>query len=174
MNYTPLSSLWDISRAPSQFSQLPDDDFLALLHKQFPSTDPNDHTVNPESVHNLRESPNSDDSSPSPPSNTDAASRRQSLHVRANDTEDAPLKRKASSDDMEPGPSSKNQHTGLSFPLPISTHPLIPRYQLTTTQTPPKSRSIRDVNRPVTLRSVPFRPPAHVSHRSHSKTNPVC
>ena len=103
MNFSSANSLWDLSQAPSQFSQLPDDDFLALIRKQFPPANNND-------------SPPSDDSSPSPPSNTDAASRRDSL-IR-NDTEDAPLKRKASSDDMQPGPSSKNQHTGLSRPLP--------------------------------------------------------
>ncbi|KAH0838716.1 hypothetical protein J3R83DRAFT_7046 [Lanmaoa asiatica] len=107
MNYPSLNSLWDISQAPSQFSQLPDDDFLALLRKQF-SADP---SVNPQSVQDGRQSPLSDDSSPSPASNTDAASRRHSLLTRTNDAEDAPLKRKASSDDIEPGPSSKNQHT---------------------------------------------------------------
>ncbi|KAG8220221.1 hypothetical protein J3R82DRAFT_1258 [Butyriboletus roseoflavus] len=113
MNYNSLNSLWDISQAPTQFSQLPDDDFLALLQKQFSPADPNDHShsVDPQSVQDGRQSPTSDDSSPSPPSNTDTTSRRQSLLARANDTEDAPLKRKASSDDMEPGPSSKNQHT---------------------------------------------------------------
>lgn len=105
-----INSLWDISQAPTQFSQLPDDDFLALLQKQFASSDPPN-----------RDSPHSDDSSPSPPSNTDDASRRHSLHARQNDSEDAPLKRKASSDDMDPGPSSKNQHTGVSHPPPIST-----------------------------------------------------
>lgn len=128
MNYASLNSLWDISQPPSQLTHSSDDDFLAFLHKQFPQTDPtdpNDHTVDPLSVQEPRQSPPSDDSSPSPPSNTDAASRRQSLHVRANDTEDAPLKRKASSDDMEPGPSSKNQHTGSSnlLPIPTSSHP---------------------------------------------------
>ena len=106
MNFSSANTLWDLSQAPAQFSQLPDDDFLALIRKQFPPAGNND-------------SPPSDDSSPSPPSNTDADSRRQSLH-RPNDTEDAPLKRKASSDDMQPGPSSKNQHTGLSHLLPIS------------------------------------------------------
>lgn len=121
MNYASLNSLWDISQPPPQFPHSSDDDFLAFLHKQFPPADPNDHTVNPQSVQDRRESPQSDDSSPSPPDDTDAASRRQSLHVRANDTEDAPLKRKASSDDMEPGPSSKNQHIGSSHPLQIST-----------------------------------------------------
>lgn len=118
MNYPSLNSMWDIAQAPSQFSQIPDDDFLALLHKQFSPTDSNDHSVSPQSVQNLRQSPPSDDSSPSPPSNADATSRRQSIHVRPNDTDDAPLKRKASGDDMEPGPSSKNQHTGLSSSSP--------------------------------------------------------
>ncbi|KAG6371509.1 hypothetical protein JVT61DRAFT_9213 [Boletus reticuloceps] len=117
MNYSTMNSLWDISQAPSHFSQLPDDDFLALLQKQFATTDSPDHSVN---TQDQRQSPSSDDSSPSPPSNTDAASRRHSVNARSNDTDDAPLKRKASADDMEPGPSSKNQHTGMSHPLSIS------------------------------------------------------
>ncbi|KAF8139783.1 hypothetical protein EV363DRAFT_1497757 [Boletus edulis] len=108
MNYSTMNSLWDISQGPSHFSQLPDDDFLALLQKQFATTDSPDHSVN---AQDQRQSPSSDDSSPSPPSNTDAASRRHSVNARSNDTDDAPLKRKASTDDMEPGPSSKNQHT---------------------------------------------------------------
>ncbi|KAG9310294.1 hypothetical protein JVU11DRAFT_9412 [Chiua virens] len=111
MNYSSLNSLWDISQAPSQFSQLPDNDFLALIQKQFPPTDPKDHSVNPQSVQNQPNTPSDDDSSPSPPDNTDTVSRPHSIHVRPNDTEDAPLKRKASSDDIEAGPSSKNQHT---------------------------------------------------------------
>jgi len=119
MNYPSMNSLWDISQTPAQFSQLPDDDFLALIQKQFASSGNSDRSVNPQSVHPRRQSSPDDDSSPSPPSNADAASTRHSPLVRPNDAEDAPLKRKASSDEMdEPGPSSKNQHTGLSHPLP--------------------------------------------------------
>ncbi|KIJ21342.1 hypothetical protein PAXINDRAFT_164871 [Paxillus involutus ATCC 200175] len=123
MNYSTINSLWDLSQAPSQFSQLPDDDFLALLQKQFPSSitesngnDPNDRSVNPQSIQTQQIplpglTPPSDDSSPSPPSNNDPGSRRQSVYSRANDNEESALKRKASDDNMDPGPSSKNQHT---------------------------------------------------------------
>ncbi|KIJ59812.1 hypothetical protein HYDPIDRAFT_161884 [Hydnomerulius pinastri MD-312] len=124
MDYPSLNSLWDLAQAPSQFSQLPDDDFLALLQKQFPtsitelnSTDPNDGSVNPQSIQKQQLplpglTPPSDDSSPSPPSNNDSHSRRQSVYSRGNDNEEGPaLKRKASDDDMDEGPSSKNQHT---------------------------------------------------------------
>lgn len=122
MNFSSAAtSLWDISQTPSQFSQLPDDDFLALLQKQFPTTDNTDHSVNPHGLHTRRPSSNSDDSSPSPPGNTDDTSRRHSPNARLNDTDDAPLKRKASSDSMDPGPSTKNQHTGSSHSLLIST-----------------------------------------------------
>ena len=152
MNYSSLTSMWDIAQTPSQFSQLPDDDFLALLHKQFSPTDANDRSVNPQSVQSERQSPQSDDSSPSPPSNTDSTSRRQSIHVRANDAEDATLKRKASIDDMEPGPSSKNQHTGLSAHSPdlcLCSPAVKPM-----TEIPTKNPNRRDANRPVTIRSV--------------------
>ncbi|KAI9566992.1 hypothetical protein HD554DRAFT_2111829 [Boletus coccyginus] len=112
MNYSTMNSHWDMSQTPAQFSQLPDDDFLALIQKQFASPGNGDHSVNPQGVHPRRQSSPDDDSSPSPPSNPDAPSTRHSPLVRPSDAEDAPLKRKASSDDMdEPGPSSKNQHT---------------------------------------------------------------
>ncbi|EGN94090.1 hypothetical protein SERLA73DRAFT_78019 [Serpula lacrymans var. lacrymans S7.3] len=114
-----LNSLWDLSQA-SAFSQLPDDDFLALLQKQFASSvnDPNaplDTGVDPQSIQQLplpNLTPPSEDSSPSPSSiNNGSLSRRQSAHFRANDNDDARLKRKASDDDdMGEGPSSKNQH----------------------------------------------------------------
>lgn len=119
---TPLP--WDISSVdPTQFSQLPDDDFLALLQKQFPnSTDAfNPHSFNvgvdPQSIqpfplHGL--SPPSDDS-PSPPSNNESDSRSQSSSRRPRadtDGEDPLLKRKASQDSLEEEPNSKNPHTG--------------------------------------------------------------
>lgn len=111
MNYPSISSLWDIPQNPSQFSQLPDEDFLALLQKQFPHSDNTDPLL----PRTERQSPASDDSSPSPTSNPDATSSRpHSLHLRITDNDDASLKRKASSDDLEQGPSSKNQHTGPS------------------------------------------------------------
>ena len=117
MESYPLSAPipWDINA--SQFSQLPDDDFLALLQKQFPNTaefntsiDP--QTIQPFSLHGL--SPPSDDS-PSPPSNNESDSRSQSSSTRPTaeaDGDDPLLKRKASHDSMEEEPSSKNPHTG--------------------------------------------------------------
>ncbi|KAH7884021.1 hypothetical protein F5I97DRAFT_1930229 [Phlebopus sp. FC_14] len=121
MDYQSISSLWDLAQAPSQFSQLPDDDFLAFLQKQFPSSlselsgaSPNDGNVNPQSIHKVPLpglTPPSDDSSPSPPSNNDSLSRRQSVNSRGNDEGDSTLKRKASVNDLEEGPSSKTQHT---------------------------------------------------------------
>ncbi|KAF7306426.1 BZIP family transcriptional factor [Mycena indigotica] len=103
-SYTDMSPLWDLSQ-PTNFSQLPDDDFLALLQKQFPTGQPThpysvdfglDGTgVNPQSISHYSLpslTPPSADSSPSPPE------------------EDNSLKRKASADDLEEGPS-KSQHT---------------------------------------------------------------
>ncbi|KAH7908207.1 hypothetical protein BJ138DRAFT_1128641 [Hygrophoropsis aurantiaca] len=117
-----LDSLWDLSQTPSQFSRLPDDDFLALLQKQYqnsiaPTNGSSQHepSVNPQTIQNLSLpglSPSSDDSSPSPPSNNDSQSRRQSIYSRGNnDNEESGLKRKASDDTMDEGPSSKNAHT---------------------------------------------------------------
>ncbi|KAF9242361.1 hypothetical protein BU15DRAFT_86923 [Melanogaster broomeanus] len=99
MDYPSLNSLWDLAQAPSQFSQLPDDDFLALLQKQFPASSAQKQQ---QPLPNL--TPPSDDSSPSPPN-------ASPIYSRANDNEDSALKRKASDHDMDPGPSSKNQHT---------------------------------------------------------------
>ncbi|KAJ7071586.1 hypothetical protein C8F01DRAFT_1217056 [Mycena amicta] len=102
-SFSDMSPLWDLSQA-SSFSQLPDDDFLALLQKQFP-TPPTQYSVdfsldgpgiNPQSISHYSLpslSPPSADSSPSPPQE-----------------EDHGLKRKASDDDLEEGPS-KAQHT---------------------------------------------------------------
>ena len=126
------SSIWDSTPTSSQFSQLPDDDFLAFLARQFPKvvshqpnqsdSDAHDASVNPQSI--LQHppaglTPPSDDSSPSPLSNSaDPASRRQSqsafsrpLDNAAHGDETPALKRKASDDDLEEGPSSKNKHT---------------------------------------------------------------
>lgn len=98
--------LWDLG---SSFSQLPDDDFLALLQKQFPSTsDVNQYSfndsVNPQSIsrYSLPSlTPPSEDSSPSPPQFQDTN----------DDFNDPALKRKASDEDFdEEGPSQKNQH----------------------------------------------------------------
>lgn len=104
--YNDISPLWDLSQA-SSFSQLPDDDFLALLQKQFPSAGvPPTYTTGVSSSLDPRFSlssstPPSDESSPSPP------------HEQGNHDEggDSALKRKASTDDFEEGPSQKSQHT---------------------------------------------------------------
>lgn len=130
--FSGLNSVWDITPTPSQFSQLPDDDFLALLAKQFPqsishqqnkSDDTHDASVDPQSITKYPLSgitPPSDDSSPSPPSNNaDPTSRRQSQTAFSRSVDNPThgdetpgLKRKASDNDLEEGPSSKNKHTG--------------------------------------------------------------
>lgn len=122
MEFPSINNFWDLSQTPSQFSQLGDDDFLALLQKQFPNTVPDLNTtdvgaVNPQSIQKSPLpglTPPSDDSSPSPPSNNSLShprSRHHSTFSRGNDNEESALKRKASDDDMEEGPSTKNQHT---------------------------------------------------------------
>ncbi|KAG1908607.1 uncharacterized protein F5891DRAFT_994144 [Suillus fuscotomentosus] len=122
MEFPTMNNFWDLSQTPSQFSQLGDDDFLALLQKQYPNTVPDVNAtdvgaVNPQSIQKAplpSQTPPSDDSSPSPPSINSInhpRSRHQSTYSRGNDNEESALKRKASDDDMEEGPSSKNQHT---------------------------------------------------------------
>jgi AP-1-like factor len=122
-SYPGVTPLWDLSQA-SSFSQLPDDDFLALLQKQFPNSNDGfmpggfDGGIDPQSIQPFTLaglSPPSDDSSPSPPGlSNDADSRSTPGRPRADtDGDDAMLKRKASSDSMDDeGPSQKNQHTG--------------------------------------------------------------
>lgn len=122
-SYPEVAPLWDLSQA-STFSQLPDDDFLALLQKQFPNSNDAfnpvsfDTGIDPQSIQPFPLpglSPPSDDSSPSPPSiNNDSDSRSQSRRPRADtDSDDPMLKRKASDDSMDDEPHSKTQHTGL-------------------------------------------------------------
>ncbi|OJA13413.1 hypothetical protein AZE42_05945 [Rhizopogon vesiculosus] len=122
MEFPAINSFWDLSQTPSQFSQLADDDFLALLQKQYPNTLPDINPtdtpgVNPQSIqkHPLPGlTPPSDESSPSPPSNNSidgSRSRRHSTFSRGNDSEEPALKRKATDDAMQEGPSTKNQHT---------------------------------------------------------------
>lgn len=122
-SYPGVAPLWDLSQA-SSFSQLPDDDFLALLQKQFPNSNDGfmpggfDGGINPQTIQPFALpgfSPPSDDSSPSPPGMNDTDSRGTSMRPRADtDGEDPMLKRKASDDSMDDeGPSQKNQHTGL-------------------------------------------------------------
>ncbi|KAJ7102508.1 hypothetical protein B0H15DRAFT_919654 [Mycena belliarum] len=107
--YSDISPLWDLSQA-SSFSQLPDDDFLALLQKQFPSA-PGDYSdfgttngVNPQTIsrYSLPSlTPPSEDSSPSPPQQSGSKSPE----------DDHDLKRKASEDSLDEEPSQKTQHT---------------------------------------------------------------
>lgn len=97
-------------------NQLPDNDFLALLQKQFP-TDNNGYNfmspftdgINPQSITPFELpslTPPSEDSSPSPPnSNQDGGGN--------DDMPDTALKRKASDEDFsDDGPTTKSQHTG--------------------------------------------------------------
>lgn len=84
---------WDLSHSSSSFSHLPDDDFLAILQNQFPA----ENTINPS--YSLAPS---EDSSPSPD----------------DDQPDPALKRKASDESIQGGPSQKTQHTG-NIPLLI-------------------------------------------------------
>lgn len=158
MNFPSINALWDIPQAPSL---LPDDDFLALLQKQFNTTDNSDRQPH---------SPQSDDSSPSPPSN-DSISRRHSPLARTNDPEDSHLKRKASNDDMDPGPSLKNHHTGMSHPPPISSRSSFPAADDSNParkSQPPRRRSTGNP-----MVSPLHEPSPIVPHRHHSKTNPV-
>lgn len=108
-----LDNFWDLSQHPSTFSSLPEDDFLALLQKQFPTNafdlSPPDG-IDPISISSLpipNPTPPSTDSSPSPPSiNQEPAMSRRQSGVFSNDStpeasEDPSLKRKASDDDMD-------------------------------------------------------------------------
>lgn len=132
------TSLWDLSLPPS-LPALADDDFIALLQKQFggniPGLDANKQTpqtanINPQNLSRVPipkpiETPPSDDS-PSPPSATDAPSSRSRRQSGVNidqdsgmpsdlgDEDDLTLKRKASEDDLDDEPNYKSQHTSLS------------------------------------------------------------
>lgn len=115
-SYSPVTPLWDLSQA-SNFSQLPDDDFLALLQKQFPTGNAGFDTsfnngINPQSINRYSLpslTPPSEDSSPSPPNMND--SNKPSPTDDRDDNSDSALKRKASDDDLSEGPSQKNQNT---------------------------------------------------------------
>ncbi|KAI5119792.1 hypothetical protein M0805_006590 [Coniferiporia weirii] len=135
------SALWDLALPPS-LPALADDEFIALLQKQFgvnngyqALNDKEDSSptanVNPQNLtrippSRIAGSPPSDDSSPSPPSMNDATpsrSRRESgvyaddLSGRLSDEggdDDLTLKRKASGEDLDDGPNHKSQHTSSS------------------------------------------------------------
>ena len=123
MDYNAATSpLWNFSQqSPPGFSQLAENDFLALFQKQFNPdlSTPNAYSiphdgVDPSKITNLPPAavpppPLSDDSSPSPPSTNDllSSSRRQSTNSTT-EQETHELKRKASIDDMEEdNPSQK-------------------------------------------------------------------
>ncbi|KAF9042066.1 hypothetical protein BJ165DRAFT_1349276 [Panaeolus papilionaceus] len=109
-SYPQVSQLWDLS---SNNPQIQEQDFLALLQKQFP-TGPDGTLaylsgyadgVNPQNLSSLplpTFTPPSEDSSPSPPSNNENSMDDYNEHA---------LKRKASDDDLSDGPSAKTQHT---------------------------------------------------------------
>ena len=136
MAFNNASSLWDLSLPPS-LPSLADDEFVALLQKQFgasndgaiPVTDkqpPNGFStnINPQqlsrfpSAHDTS-SPLSDDEedSPSPSSaNDNPRSRKQSGATRdrqrsRDDDDDHAPKRKASEEDLDDEPNHKSQHT---------------------------------------------------------------
>ncbi|KAK1229566.1 DNA-binding transcription factor yap1 [Marasmius sp. AFHP31] len=124
MDSFPNSSpLFDLSQA-STFSQLPDDDFLALLQKQFPGSAQNNslfsgynNAINPQSLSQFTlptMSPSSDNTSPSPPDTSKNPNNKQGSEEAEEAAMESALKRKASDDDFEEGPSQKNQHTGSS------------------------------------------------------------
>jgi hypothetical protein len=108
-SFPDATPIWDLS---NPYTQLPDDDFMTMLQKQFPQpTEPLtfgglSDVVNPQSIERYSLpsiTPPSEDSSPSPPNS----------HHDSHDHDDdnsAP-KRKASVDDLQEGPSQKSQHT---------------------------------------------------------------
>ncbi|KXN84806.1 AP-1-like transcription factor [Leucoagaricus sp. SymC.cos] len=138
-SYPNVSSFWDLSQL-ANFGQLPDDDFMAMLQKQFPlptgqqDRSQNNHPfaaggipdgVNPQNISRYSPSsltPPSEDSSPSPPHDSfnhepngeDSGGGGGAAHgsPAATPKTDSALKRKASGVDMQDdGPSQKNQHT---------------------------------------------------------------
>ncbi|KAJ3514930.1 hypothetical protein NLJ89_g2084 [Agrocybe chaxingu] len=116
-SYPEVTPLWDLSHS-QDFANLADNDFLALLQKQFPTPngaplgfmstypDPLNIHSGPYSLPSL--TPPSEDSSPSPPN-----SNNQDPPSEDNPEPAAP-KRKASDEDLSEGPSQKTQHTGYS------------------------------------------------------------
>ena len=104
-----VAQLWDFSH-PSNFSQLPEDDFIALLHKQYPPSS----TSSTISNHLVSPGPPSEDSSPSPPNS----------HNDPDDLHDSAPKRKASDGGLEDGgPNQKAQHTRESLRSYFSRQP---------------------------------------------------
>lgn len=117
------NQVWDLSPQASQYAQINDDDFLALF-KQYPPADTNTYTqhmymggsINPQNLNDFALpglTPPSDDSSPSPPAYSEPRTSRRTSMARP--TEDSALKRKASDESLDDGPTHKSAHTG-EFP----------------------------------------------------------
>ena len=123
-----VESVGELGDGRGHLQALVEDDFLALLQKQFPTNafdlSPPDG-IDPISISSLpipNPTPPSTDSSPSPPSvaQEPPVSRRQSgvysqSPVGADSNDDPTLKRKASDDDDDGDePTHKTAHTGTS------------------------------------------------------------
>ncbi|KAI0960881.1 hypothetical protein AcV7_000136 [Taiwanofungus camphoratus] len=153
-----VQSFWDLTGQPNSFSALPDDDFLAFLEKQFPTSVGNTNAqydglpdvVDPQSLSFTlpNTTPPSSDSSPSPPSIAERSpSRRQSGAFSASTTaepEEAGLKRKASNETMADEPTHKSQHTN-SLDNPASTSNTSPNKKLASARR--KSTGTQDESR---------------------------
>ena len=134
-SFINVDNFWDLPQHPATFSSLPEDDFLALLQKQFPSSNnifdisPPDG-VDPLNINPLvipNPTPPSTDSSPSPPSvaQEPATSRPQSGVFNAEGSgspstnDDPSLKRKASDESME---EHNGQPSNCEFPPRVCLH----------------------------------------------------
>ena len=153
MTSFPSNALWDLSLPPT-LPALGDDEFIALLQKQFgvPTDILKDHPngsgiVNPQNLtrYSLPSAitPPSEDSSPSPDTTDTVRSRRHSSghHTRSVSREhddDPALKRKASDEDLDDEPSHKSQHTRTSSTL----SPFSQQHQLTSTDSWLNSRFV--------------------------------
>lgn len=132
-----IAQKWDqYPQDSASFSQLPDEEFLQLLQKQFdssgnfdiyggPGIDP--QTIQPFIMPDFS-SPSED--SPSPPSVTAFQSHGRSRQQSRGDSEeyqdDTSLhKRKASDNDVDGEPVSKTQHTSASLPPTPPTLPFL-------------------------------------------------
>lgn len=124
-SFSNLAPLWDLSQA-TNFSQLPDEEFLALLQKQFPSAGQHGSYqssgfgavdgVNPQSItqYSLPSiTPPSEDSSPSPQAAESSSKQSPEESSPQEDFSEFGLKRKASDEDLGEGPSQKSAHTGV-------------------------------------------------------------
>jgi AP-1-like factor len=122
--------LWDMNN--TDFANIPEDDFLALLQKEFPvqpgqpgtfatvldATQDDPDGINPQSLSALpipgghSTPPLTDDSSPSPSSTTNEVGTDSRRHSASYPGDGDGLKRKASEEDLEDGGARKNAHGG--------------------------------------------------------------